>query len=132
MRVAKKTKTETMKRPGRRATAAPYPPRKQSAAVSVTATEAKNRFSGLLERAIAGGAVIITRHDAPKAVLISVDEYETLSRAGESRLDTLRGQFDALLARMQTPEARGGMRAAFNASPEQLGRTAVAAIRRRG
>ena len=99
---------------------------------SVTATEAKNEFGRLLDAAIQGGAVIITKHDAPKAVLISMDEFEALSRAGETKLDTLRGEFDELLARMQTPKARAGMKAAFNASPKELGKAAVAAARPRG
>jgi len=40
----------------------------------VTATEAKNKFGRLLEKAMQGGVVVITKHDAPKAVLISMDE----------------------------------------------------------
>jgi hypothetical protein len=33
---------------------------------------------------------------------------------------------------MQTPSARAGMNAAFDASPKQLGRAAVMAVRKRG
>jgi hypothetical protein len=33
--------------------------------------------------------------------------------------------FDELLARMQTLEAREGAKRAFNATPEELGKTAV-------
>jgi len=47
-------------------------------------------------------------------------------------LDTLSAEFDALLVRMQTPAARVGMKSAFNASPKQLGKAAVAAARKRG
>jgi len=42
------------------------------------------------------------------------------------------GDFDALLAGMQTPKARAGMKAAFDATPRELGRAAVAAARKRG
>jgi len=76
--------------------------------------------------------VVITKHDAPKAVLVSVDEFNALAGAAESKLDTLSSEFDALLARMQTRKARAGMKAAFDASPKQLGRAAVAAARKRG
>jgi prevent-host-death family protein len=100
--------------------------------VSVSATDAKNEFGRILERVIQGGTVVITKHDAPKAVLISVDEFDAMSRANRVKLDTLSGEFDALLARMQTPAARAGMKAAFDASPKQLGRAAVAAARKRG
>lgn len=101
-------------------------------AASFTATEAKNEFGRVLEMVIQGGVVVITRHDAPKAVLVSVDEFNALARATESKLDTLSHEFDALLSRMQTPKARTAMKAAFEASPAQLGRAAVAAARKRG
>ena len=99
---------------------------------SFTATDAKKEFGRLLEMVMQGGVVVITKHEAPKAVLLSVDEFNALAHAAESKLDTLSGEFDALLARMQTPKARAGMKAAFDASPKQLGRAAVAAARKRG
>jgi prevent-host-death family protein len=43
--------------------------------LTVTATEAKTRFGPLLEAVIAGGSVIITKHDTPKAVLLSIAEF---------------------------------------------------------
>jgi antitoxin Phd len=100
---------------------------------SVTATDAKNEFGRVLETAIQEGAVAITRHEAPKAVLLSVDAYNALVEARDSALDTLSGEFDSLLASMQTPAARAGMKAAFDASPAALGAAAVkAAARKRG
>jgi antitoxin Phd len=99
---------------------------------SITATEAKNEFGRALEKVTQGGMVVITKHDTPKAVLISMEKFNSLSRANRVMLDTLSGEFDALLARMQTPAARAGMKAAFDASPRQLGKAAVAAARKRG
>ncbi len=101
-------------------------------ASSVTATEAKNEFGRVLERVLQGGMVVITKHDTPKAVLLSLDEFNALAPATERTLDTLSAEFDALLAQMQTPKARRGMKAAFGASPKVLGRAAVAAARKRG
>jgi len=98
---------------------------------SVAATKAKNEFGAILEKATHGGAVAITRHDTPKAVLVSYDEFQSLVRARSRTLDDLGSEFDALLARMQTPKARKGMKAAFNASPAELGRAAVKATRKR-
>ena len=98
---------------------------------SVAATKAKNEFGAILEKATHGGAVAITRHDTPKAVLVSYDEFQSLVRARSRTLDDLGTEFDALLARMQTPRARKGMKAAFNASPAELGRAAVKATRKR-
>ena len=99
---------------------------------TVTATDAKNEFGRVLEKVMQGGRVVITKHDEPKAVLISVREFNTLTNANRVKLDTLSGEFDALLARMQTPAARNGMKAAFEASPRQLGKAAVAVARKRG
>jgi prevent-host-death family protein len=98
----------------------------------VTATEAKNRFGQLLEKAMRGGVVVITKHDAPQAVLISMDEYTALSSAPEARINSLSAEFDSLLMRMQRPGARKAMQAAFHASPKQLGKAAVVAARKRG
>ena len=101
-------------------------------AASFTATDAKKQFARVLELVLQGGAVVITKHDAPKAVLLSVDEFTALTKATERTLDTLSAEFDALLTRMQTPRARAGMKAAFQASPKELGKAAVAAARKRG
>ena len=98
---------------------------------SYTATEAKHEFGRVLEQAIRGTTVVITKHNAPRAVLISMDEFKALQDAPELKLNTLTEQFDALLNRMQTPKARRGMSSAFNASPKQLGRAAVASARKR-
>src|SRR5438876_10773245 len=100
----------------------------------VTATEAKNKFGRLLEKAMQGGVVVITKHDTPKAVLISMDEYTALASAPEYRTNTLSAEFASLLMRMQRPGVRHSMQAAFHASPQQLGRAAVTHVapRKRG
>ena len=99
---------------------------------SVSASEAKSEFGRVLEMAIQGEAVVITKHDAPRAVLISVENFNALSGAAQTKLDTLSREFDALLAGMQTSKARRGMKAAFAASGTRLGKAAVAAARSRG
>jgi len=121
------------------ASAAPHPDliaelrdRRGERASSFTATDAKKRFGRVLEIALRGGAVVITKHDAPKAILISVDEFNALTKATDRTLDALSADFDAMLARMQTPKARARMKTAFDASPKEVGRAAVAAARKRG
>ena len=99
---------------------------------SVSASEAKRAFGRVLEMVIQGGAVVITKHDAPRAVLMSVENFNALSGAAQTKLDTLSQEFDALLARMQTSEARRGMKAAFAAPEKRVGKAAVAATRSRG
>jgi antitoxin Phd len=101
-------------------------------ASSVTATEAKNEFGKILESALRGNRVFITKHEAPKAVLISVDDFDVLTASARTKLDTLSGEFDALLARMQTRGMRSKMKTAFGSSPKQLGKAAVEAASKRG
>jgi PHD/YefM family antitoxin component YafN of YafNO toxin-antitoxin module len=75
--------------------------------------------------------VAITRHDTPKAVLISYDEFRALVKDRTPSLNDLSAEYDVLLARMQTPKSRKGMQAAFNAAPTELGRAAVKVARKR-
>src|SRR5262249_37668707 len=88
---------------------------------AVSATAAKNEFGKVLDTALQQGAVAITRHDAPKAVLLDIEEYHALVAGKNGRLDLLTAQFDELLGRMQTAPARAAVRAAFDASPAELG-----------
>ena len=96
----------------------------------VTASRAKNEFGSLVDRASQGAAVAITRHDAPKAVLLSYADFEALVRGRVASLDELDLEFDALLIRTQTPKAKRGLAAAFDATPAELGRAAAEAARR--
>jgi prevent-host-death family protein len=98
---------------------------------AVAATRLKNEFGSVLEQAVRGGAVAITRHDTPRAVLVSYDEFQSLIKARSSSLSDLSAEYDVMLARMQTPKAKKGMEAAFSATPGALGRAAVRAARKR-
>lgn len=98
----------------------------------VTSTEAKNRFGQVFDEALEGVVVVITKHATPKAVLLSYDAYQALTRPPTGTLDELRASFDELLAQMQTPRVRAGVRSAFRAPPKRLGKAAVAAAKRRG
>jgi len=94
---------------------------------AVAASRFKNEFGAIFEQAALGGAVAITKHDAPKAVLLSYAEFESLVGSRTPALDDLSAQFEGLLARMQSAKARAGMAAAFDASPARLGRAALKA-----
>ena len=97
---------------------------------TVAATRFKNEFGTIFEQAALGGAVAITKHNTLKAVLLSYAEFEALTKASTPALDDLSDQFDQLLERMQTPQAKSAMVSAFDATPEQLGRAAVKAAAR--
>ena len=98
---------------------------------AVPATRLKNELAGILDQAVRDGVVAITRHDSPRAVILSIEEFDSLVEARTQRLDDLGAEFDALLAGMQAPASKKGMQAAFGASPAALGRAAVKAARKR-
>ena len=116
----------------RRSAPATAPAAAPSAGPTFTASGAKKEFGKVLELAMRGGRVFITKHATPKAVVLSVDDFTALTRATERTLEGLEGEFDALLARLQTPKARAGLKAAFDASAKEIGAAAVTAARRRG
>jgi len=104
-------------------------PRGDAERITVTATEAQNEFGRVLDQAARDQDVVITRHNVPRAVLLSVGRYRELVGAEATILNTLTEEFDALLARMQTPEVRAGTERGFQAPPEVMGRAAEAAAR---
>ena len=96
---------------------------------TVPASRFKNEFGAIFEQAALGGAVAITKHNMPKAVLMSYAEFEALTKSSAPALDDLTERFDELLQGMQEPVAKAAMTSAFEATPEQLGRAAVKAAR---
>jgi|SRR6185312_13205981 len=99
-----------------------------SPSASVTATEAKKDFGKILEKVIKGEMITITKHDAPKAVLISVEQLNALSP--QRKIDTLDAHFDAMYDQMQAMETRIAMKNAFQASPKKMGLAALKGARR--
>ncbi|MBM4297547.1 MAG: type II toxin-antitoxin system Phd/YefM family antitoxin [Deltaproteobacteria bacterium] len=94
---------------------------------TVPATKVKNEFGTILDRAMRDGAVAITRHDTARAVLLSYEEFESLAQSRSRNLDNLGKEFDDLLETMQSSKAKIAMKAAFEAPPAELGRSAVKA-----
>ncbi|BBY10011.1 hypothetical protein MINTM008_28700 [Mycobacterium intracellulare] len=96
---------------------------------SVTASRLKNEFGTVFDEAAVSGAVVITKHNTPRAVLLSYAEFEALAATAAPALDELSERFDELLATMQRSKAKAGVAAAFDATPEELGAAAVKAAR---
>lgn len=95
----------------------------------IPATECKNAFGQLMDFVAGRGAVAITRHDAPKAVLLSLEEFQALTQAREPDLGALSAELDGLLESMQTREAKRAFDAAFAARPAAVGRAALSAAK---
>jgi prevent-host-death family protein len=91
---------------------------------SVPATQAKNRFGEILQRARDTGPVFIERHGRAQVVVLGIDTYNKLTSnertAQERELDYWTREFDALQAKMQTRKARQAADALFSATDAEL------------
>ena len=97
-----------------------------------SATAAKNAFGNVLEKALADGMVLITRHNTARAVLLSVEEYQALLARVPDPLQALGAEFESLVTNMRKPKARMAARTLFKAAGAELGKAAVAGARKRG
>lgn len=97
---------------------------------SIPAEELKNAPGAVLEQAAQGRAVVVTRRSAPRAVILSIEDFQALARDRSPDLAELEGRFDELVAAMQTKESKAGVAALFRATPSELGRAAAGAARK--
>ncbi len=95
---------------------------------SISATSLVTGMQKVTRTVMAEGAIVITRHDEPTMVLMSVDRYLKLEQAAAPNLDALTRQFDDMFARMQGPDSAQAMADAFAMGPEALGEAAVRAV----
>ena len=94
---------------------------------TVSATRLVAGMQKVTSAVLAEGAVVVTRHDQPSMVLMSIDRYLKLRQAAEPDLDNLTRQFDDMYARMQVPGTAEAMEDAFGTDSEALGDSAVRA-----
>lgn len=81
-------------------------------------------WRGVMREVDRTGSMVVTNHDRPEAVILSLDEYRALVLAAEaslrsshSALDTLRHDFDERLAALGAPDAGERLRDVFGQSP---------------
>jgi antitoxin Phd len=92
---------------------------------TITATELKNATADVFDQVAAKQAIAITRHEKPRAILLSIEQYEALTGQRPDWLEALHEECRGMLERMQGPEQRAAAERAFNATPEELGEAAV-------
>ena len=93
---------------------------------TISATELKNATADVFEQVASRRAVAITRHDKPRAVLLSVEQYEALTgQQNPDWLEKLHEEYRGMLDRMQGPEQRAAAEKLFKATPEGLGEAAL-------
>ncbi|WP_076999591.1 hypothetical protein [Variovorax sp. KK3] len=93
---------------------------------SFSATKLASGMQAVASTVMARGAVVITRHERPAMVLLSVERYLEMEQASEPNLEALTHDFDAMFARMQGDGAAQAMADAFAMEPAELGKAAVA------
>jgi prevent-host-death family protein len=95
----------------------------------VQATEAKNRFGAILRSIGNAQPVFIGKHGKAQAVVLDIHSYRVLVRKArgphEVQLDTLREEFEALHARMQSSKSRKAVDRLFSVSAETLNQVAA-------
>jgi antitoxin Phd len=108
----------------------PLPSPRVSDLDTVSATELKNATAEILDSVRSRRAVVITRHDRPRAVLLSIEEYEALAHRDPPWLADLKDHYMGILEAMQAPEQKEAALRAFNATPEELGQAALEGAKR--
>lgn len=99
---------------------------------TVSAAELRSDSREILDEVPEIGSIAITRHGKTQAVLVSVATYAGFVSGVRSPLTSLSQEFEGLLKQMRSPKSVAGALSLFEASPEQLGKSAAAAARSRG
>ncbi len=97
---------------------------------TVTATALKSSTAEVLDQVSRGHAIAITKHDKPRAVLVSYEDYVSWKSKDDEIFETFFEEYQGMLDAMQSPEQKAAALRAFNATPEELAEAAVEGARR--
>jgi len=94
----------------------------------ITASEVKQRgWRGVMRTVRQEGAVVVTNHSEPEAVILGIEQYEALLHSAhrmetrrEADLEALRRRFDERLAVLRSDDAGDRLRAVLR-QPARLG-----------
>jgi PHD/YefM family antitoxin component YafN of YafNO toxin-antitoxin module len=97
---------------------------------ALPASDVKKRgWRGVTRALAARGAIVVTNHEQPEAVILPAQQYAALVAAArqeaervESALEDLRRRFDDRLAVLQAPGAGARLRAAARSGPRLRGK----------
>jgi len=96
---------------------------------SFTRTALAGEIQRVSKAVQAQGEVLITSHNKPEMVLMTVERYIELQQAGRPSLDALSQEFDHLVARMQACSTPVGAASAFAMEGTELGQIALQAAK---
>jgi prevent-host-death family protein len=94
----------------------------------ITASELKNKFSEVA-RLTAREPLAVSRHNRREFVILTAAQYEEVQRSRRAPLESLAAEFDAMVAKMNTPKAKRATASLFSASGKALGKAAAKARR---
>lgn len=86
------------------------------------ASDVKSQWRAIVQEANELGEVIVTNHNRPEVVVVSVEQYTALKAqaAANDPLVQLRSQFDGELASLRAPDAGDRLRRVFASTPDEL------------
>lgn len=91
-------------------------------------------WRGVMKSVSRAGRVVVTNHNQPEAVILSIEEYGSLMQAlraadaqNESALDQLRHRFDERLASLQAPDAGDRLRSMMSGPAKLKGKVKAGA-----
>ncbi len=92
----------------------------------VTASILKNKFSEVA-RLTSRAPLAVTRHNRREFVILTAEQYDELQKSRLAPLESLGGEFDQLVARMNAPKAKRAAASLFAATSAGLGKAAMKA-----
>lgn len=97
------------------------------------ASDVKSRWRDIVEEARAYGEVIVTNHNRPEVMVVSIDQYAKLKSdaLANDPLTKLRADFDRELAVLRTAVSSRKLRRVFASTPEGIAKAANASRRKR-
>ena len=91
-------------------------------------------WRALMDAIAKRGQVVVTNHDKPQAVILSMDTYDAIlealrqaSASDDAALDALRRRFDARLAALSAPDAGNALRATMHKGAKLRGKVKAGA-----
>lgn len=91
-------------------------------------------WRGVMQSVATHGSVLVTNHERPEAVILSIEAYEALLQAAEQGrrqdsavLDTLRARFDDRLAALRDDDAADRLRAVMDTPAKLRGKVRAGA-----
>lgn len=95
----------------------------------VTATQLKTATADVFDLLASEKAIAIHRHDKPRGVLLSLEQYESLAEHQPTWLKEIEADCQAMFEAMQSPEQKEAALFLMRATPEELGAAAVRGAR---